>query len=757
MRGSVESKIVLGLVIALLGLSGMGWLSYRTTANLVATEQWVSHTHEVLATLEAGLAILTDAETKQRAYLLTGDDRFLQDSKNAQAQVGGWTKKLRALITDNPEQQQRLKELDGLILRRLETLNQRIELRQKAGLQAAAEAVALREGKDLMDQIWDRVAVMRAGENQLLRKREEFAQANAQVSMLVIVAGSTLAGVVCIGAFLMIRHDLKLRQRAEQMRRESEERLRSLVEGVKDYALIMLDPAGRVVSWNAGAQQIKGYTAEEIIGQHFSRFYPETSRQAGLPDKALAATALIGRFEDEGWRVRKDGSQFWANVVITAIRKPDGQLSGFAKVTRDLTERRRVEQMHLQFRALFESLPGLYLVLTPDFKIVAASDAYLKATMTQREQLLGRGLFEMFPDNPQEPAATGTANLRASLARVLQTAATDTMAIQRYDVRRPDGIFEERYWSPVNSPVLGTDRRIEYIIHRVEDVTEFVRQKKPLEPSGQQDLQERMQRMEAEIFQSSQQVQAANQQLRIANKELESFSYSVSHDLRAPLRHIDGFVGLLAKQVGEKLNESEQRYLSIIANAARQMGMLIDDLLLFSRMGRSEMRQSKVISKALVHEAVESLHPETKGRQIVWNIGELPEVLADSAMLRQVWINLIANAVKYTRPRERAEIEISCPEASNGEYVFCVRDNGVGFDMRYADKLFGVFQRLHHADQFEGTGIGLANVGRIIHRHGGRVWAEGKVDGGAAFFFSLPKTPTLNPINHGSPETNPAR
>jgi PAS domain S-box-containing protein len=546
-----------------------------------------------------------------------------------------------------------------------------------------------------------------------------------------------------------ISMDVTEHKRAEQLLRESEERLRSLLDAVKDYSLIMLNPDGMIVSWNAGAQQIKGYTAEEIIGQHFSRFYPEAVIRDGFPDRALGVAAAEGRFEDEGWRVRKDGSQFWANVVITAIRHPSGRLSGFAKVTRDLTERRRVEQMHLQFRALFESLPGLYLVLTPDFKIVAASDAYLKATMTKRENLLGNGLFEMFPDNPDDPAATGASNLRTSLNQVLQTAASDTMAIQKYDMRRPDGAFEERFWSPVNSPVLGMDRRIEYIIHRVEDVTEFVRQKPARGQPGPQNMQERMQRMEAEIFQSSQKVQAINQQLRVANQELESFSYSVSHDLRAPLRHIDGFVGLLAKQTGEKLNERERRYLTVIAGSARQMGTLIDDLLLFSRMGRSELRQSKVASKSLVHEAVDSLQTETKGRHIEWKVGELPNVQADLAMLRQVWINLLTNAVKYTRPRDPAEIEIGCTDSAGGEHVFFVRDNGVGFDMRYVDKLFGVFQRLHHADQFEGTGIGLANVSRIIHRHGGRTWAEGKVDGGATFFFALPAVPTPNPkTNH---------
>jgi light-regulated signal transduction histidine kinase (bacteriophytochrome) len=313
------------------------------------------------------------------------------------------------------------------------------------------------------------------------------------------------------------------------------------------------------------------------------------------------------------------------------------------------------------------------------------------------------------------------------------------MAIQKYDVRRPDGAFEERYWSPVNSCVLNADGQVEYLLHRVEDVTGFVHKKQQAEAAGEIGLNKRLEQMEAEVFRSSQEVQAANEQLRLANQELESFSYSVSHDLRAPVRHIDGFVKLLDKHAGEKLDAQAQRYLKIIANAARQMGMLIDDLLAFSRMGRMELRHSNVALDSLVHEAVDSLQMEMQGRQIKWKIGCLPEVKADPAMLRQVWTNLIANAIKYSQTRQPAEIEINCAPPANGEYVFFVRDNGVGFDMKYADKLFGIFQRLHSADEFEGTGIGLANVRRIVSRHGGRTWAEGKIDAGATFFFSLPK------------------
>ncbi len=230
-------------------------------------------------------------------------------------------------------------------------------------------------------------------------------------------------------------------------------------------------------------------------------------------------------------------------------------------------------------------------------------------------------------------------------------------------------------------------------------------------------------------------------QLEVANKELEAFSYSVSHDLRAPLRHVDGFVDMLSKHSAEKLDERGRRYLKVISNSAKQMGTLIDELLVFSRMGRIEMRQIKVEMNLLVNEAVEAMKMDVRDRHINWKIDSLPPVEVDASMIRQVWINLITNAVKYTRPRDPAEIEIGWTDAA-GERVFFIRDNGVGFDMQYADKLFGVFQRLHRAEEFEGTGIGLANVRRIIVRHGGRTWAESKIDNGATFFFSLPKKST---------------
>lgn len=227
--------------------------------------------------------------------------------------------------------------------------------------------------------------------------------------------------------------------------------------------------------------------------------------------------------------------------------------------------------------------------------------------------------------------------------------------------------------------------------------------------------------------------------LRTANAELESFSYSISHDLRAPLRHIAGFATLLDKRAGDTLDPEAARYLRTIVDSAARMGRLVDDLLAFSRMGRSDMRGKRVDLDEVMHEAVQEVSQDTGGRQINWTTHPLPSVVGDPVMLRYAFVNLLSNAVKYTGTRAVAEIEIGEHPAAGGERVVFVRDNGVGFDMAYVDKLFGVFQRLHGADQFAGTGIGLASVRRIVERHGGRTWAEGTVGHGATFFVSLPE------------------
>jgi PAS domain S-box-containing protein len=379
------------------------------------------------------------------------------------------------------------------------------------------------------------------------------------------------------------------RKRAEAALQESETRLRLLIEGVKDYSIYLLDTNGHVMNWNAGAERLKGYRDDEIVGQHFSRFFTPEEQQDNKPQRLLAAAESQGRTEDEGWRVRRDGSRFWANAIINVLRKEDGSLYGFAKVTCDLTERKKAED----------------------------------------------------------------------------------------HIRKLNAELEQR----------------------VRDRTA---------------------------------------QLEAANKELEAFSYSVSHDLRAPLRAIDGFSRILLEDYISNLDEEGKRVLSVIRNNTQKMGQLIDDLLLFSRLGRQEISPADIRMTELAKGVFEEIKPPANERNLQFNMKTLPLAQGDRSMVKQVFANLLSNAIKFTRAKEMATIEIG--GTNNGvENIYYVKDNGVGFDMQYVGKLFGVFQRLHSAAEFEGTGVGLAIVQRIIHRHGGRVWAEGKVGEGATFYFTLPR------------------
>ena len=286
-------------------------------------------------------------------------------------------------------------------------------------------------------------------------------------------------------------------------------------------------------------------------------------------------------------------------------------------------------------------------------------------------------------------------------------------------LRRQGGFF------PVSltiSPIKNAEGRVVAASKIARDITE--------RKQAQESLQEANEQLEVRV-------QERTAALEAANRELDAFSHSVSHDLRAPLRHVMGFVDLLVREAGDQLTPDARRYMKVIADASREMGELIDDLLAFSRMGRAEMIEKTVDMDALVQDTVRHLEPATHYRNIVWKIPPLPAVQADPAMLALVLTNLLGNAVKFTRPRDPAQIEIGCAGTENERIILFVRDNGVGYDPQYAHKLFGVFQRLHGSDEFEGTGIGLANVRRIIERHGGRTWAEGKTDQGATFYFTL--------------------
>jgi PAS domain S-box-containing protein len=409
------------------------------------------------------------------------------------------------------------------------------------------------------------------------------------------------------------------------------------------------------------------------------------------------------------------------------------------------------------FRTLFESAPGLYLALTSDFRIVAASDAYLRATMTVREEILGRGIFEVFPDNPADSHATGVANLRASLERVLATGTQDTMAVQKYDIPRPEGGFEERYWSPVNMPVLGSDGTVSHIIHRVEDVTEFIR----LKQKGER-LEARTGEMEMEIFRRAQEIQEANRQLREANARLAQvdrvkteFFANISHEFRTPLTLILGPTSdLLAGAAGELPKGARVELNAIVRNAARLLRM-VNALLDFSRLeaGRLTVRYQPTDLCAFTAGVASSFRSliDRAGLRLIVSCKPLSEpVYVDRSDWERVLLNLISNAFKFTF---EGEIEVSLRQrASYAELA--VRDTGIGIPAAEIPRIFERFHRVESAQarSYEGTGIGLALVQELVKRHGGSVHVQSERGKGSTFTVLVPLGTAHLPQDRIAPE-----
>jgi PAS domain S-box-containing protein len=474
---------------------------------------------------------------------------------------------------------------------------------------------------------------------------------------------------------------------------------------------------------NPAWEKALGYTNAELLSKPFLDFvHPDDRERTMAETVSLGQGGEVVSFEN---RYRcKDGSYRWLLWSARSVVE-DKLIFGSA---RDLTERKQIEESLRQGeewnRSIIASAHDAFISIDSDGRI---KDWNLQAEKTfgwSRAEVLGRYLHEtIIPPSFRESHLRGM--------RLFQTTGEGPVLSRTLEL---SALHRNGKEFPVEIVIWPLRMGDETSFHAfVRDIT------------ARKEAAVRIENLNEELKQRA-------DLLEVANKELESFSYSVSHDLRAPLRHIHGFVELLQKSPSLQGDDLSHRYMGVIARAAKEMGRLIDDLLAFSRTGRAEMHPISIDMREMVEQLIHAGGMETNGRRIVWEVKPLPKVPGDPSLLRLVWTNLLENAVKYTRPREEARIEVGHEwregELGVTESVFYVRDNGVGFDMEYASKLFGVFQRLHRAEDFEGTGIGLANVQRIVHRHGGRVWAEAYVDSGATFFFSLPLSTTPNGSNH---------
>jgi len=520
----------------------------------------------------------------------------------------------------------------------------------------------------------------------------------------------------------------------QQRLRKSEAMYRSLVTSMAEGVVVQA-ANGEITAVNPAAEKIEGRSFAQMTGKTSTDVQWDAVYENGRP--------FPGEFHPAAITLRTGKPQ---TDVVMGIHRPDGVLvwisvnsqpliavgdtCPYAVVTtfHDITERKQAElQLHASeqaFRAVVENSPDVIVRYDREGRRIFVNPEFERVNRLSAQDVLGK--------TPTQLSTELAPMVDVFTERLMAAMASGTIA--KIDLS----------WSKEGKPIcwfirvmpeFAADGSVTSALTIWTDISE------------RKQAEEEIRKLNEEL---EQRVIDRTAQLEAANEELEAFAFSVSHDLRAPLRHIDGFLDLLKESLGVGLDEQSRHYMETISNAALRMETLIDDILSFSRMGRAEMAMTQVDLGLLVQEVIRELEPETHGRNVRWLIAELPRVVGDRAMLRIVLVNLISNALKFTQPRAQAEIEIGCQRSDEAEIVVFIRDNGVGFDMRYADKLFGVFQRLHREKEFEGTGIGLANVRRIVSRHGGRTWAEGKVNDGATIYFTLPRDGTSEyPGNNG--------
>jgi PAS domain S-box-containing protein len=476
--------------------------------------------------------------------------------------------------------------------------------------------------------------------------------------------------------------------------------LERMIAEVKDYAIIMLNPAGEVMSWNSGAETIKGYAEHEILGQSFKRFYSDEDLKNGKPDKLLQEARVKNRAYDEGWRLRKDGSRFWGGVTITAIHDDNGEVTGYGKVTRDLTEKKQAEEnLQKLHRAIDEIEDYAIILLDLDGNILNWNKGAQNIKGYKAKEIIGKNFRQFYTledlDNKKPD-------------KLLEVAREKGRADDEgWRVCKGGDVF----WASVSITAIHDDNR------EVKGYSKVTR-----------DLTER--KLAAEKLQQH------SKELEVKNHELNQFAYIASHDLQEPLNTVKSVLSILRDNYEDTFDETGKDLLNYIAESTVRMGDLIKGLLDFGRLGQHGKQEEVALNK-LVDEVQADLKNRIEKTNATIKVGKLPTINAFKVEVRLLLQNLISNGIKFHRKDTPPVIEVRA-EAKNNQWVFCIKDNGIGIPEKYMDKLFMIFKRLPTEAEYEGTGIGLAHCKKVVTLHKGDIWVESVENQGSSFYFTLP-------------------
>jgi PAS domain S-box-containing protein len=615
---------------------------------------------------------------------------------------------------------------------------------------------------------------------------------------------------------------------AEDAFRDCEEKYQMLLDGIEDYAIFMIDPQGQILSWNAGAERIKGYKAEEIIGRNFSCFFPQQDIERGRPEEVLRLTAAYGRHEEQGMRVRKDGSRFVASVTFTALRDRNGDLRGYSEFSHDLSESKESEA---RYRGLLEAAPDAMVVVNSGGEIVLLNVQAEKQFGYRRDELIGQKLKNIIPEGFAERLlADGLRSVEDALAQqigtgieliarrkdasefpieimlsplesaegILVTAAIRDISVRK-DAERHLAQMEGRYRGLLEAApdaMVVVNQGGEIVLLNVQAEKQFgyrrdelIGQKlKNIIPEG---FAERLvadalrsaedalaqhigtgieliaRRKDASEFpieimlsplesaegilvtaairdisvrkRSEEHLVKTMGDLKRSNDELEQFAYVASHDLQEPLRMVASYTQLLAQRYKGRLDSDADEFIAYAVDGSTRMQRLIQDLLTYSRAGTNRTAVREISSESALKKALENLRATIEESGAVVTHDQLPAITTDGTQLAQVFQNLIGNAIKY-HGAEVPHVHVSAMNNGGNEWIFSVRDNGLGIDPKYFERIFIIFQRLHGPKEFKGTGIGLAICKKVLEGLGGRIWVESQPKNGSTFYFTLPQS-----------------
>jgi PAS domain S-box-containing protein len=714
---AVEFKILAGFMLALSLLLVAGAYTYRATARFADSVEWVAHSQEVRASLASAHGSLAGAEVAMRDYLLTQNAANRGEYERQRAEVLERLNDVESLTRDNPTQRQNLAALRPIVAGRLAAMTSALRAFEDFGIPAARAVISVTRMTNATQAVHAQTERMDREEVRLLAERQKAAARVRNTTLVSLLATLAVATLSFAALFRGVHREMRARRDAERALRASDLYNRTILESSPDcLGVLTLD--GRLTQMTPHGRKLMDIDDFSTVeNSDWIKVWTGADRVAAEDAYARARSGTAGRFQ--GFCPTLKGTPKWWDVIVMPILGADGRPESLLAVARDISEVKRTEddlrETNRFLDSLIDNLPVIVEIKdATTLAIVRHNHAFEQLLGFSSDQVTGKGAHDLFS---AEEADFIVANDREALVQ--------GRLIVIPEQRLQTGNLGMRTFHTMKLPINDLHGKAQFLLAISVDITE--------RKLAEQAIRELNSALEAKAA-----------QLEATNSELESFSYSVSHDLRAPLRAIDGFALMIEEDFKETLDPEGRRYLSVIRENSKRMGALIDDLLTFSRLGRLPVVNRKVNVDSLVREVIDEIvhAPPAAGHPAAalpeFDVGRLPAARGDRGLLRQVWMNLLSNAVKYSGKAGIPQITVRGHQ-TDSENLYSVRDNGVGFDMEYVEKLFGVFQRLHRADEFSGTGVGLAIVQRVVARHGGRVWAEGKINEGAVFSFALPR------------------